>query len=287
MRASGFPKKSMYITLTTVGVNLVLAPLFIFVFRWGIRGAALATVCSQVVGVIWVFTHFMKKSSPVRFLPGYFKLKRRINLDIFSIGMSNFLMLICSSLVVVIINRSLKVYGGDYAIGAYGIINSIISLFAMIVLGFNQGMQPIAGYNYGAGNLSRVFKVFKGTVIAGTCVTVFGFLICEVFPRQLASAFTSNQQLIDMAVTGMRISIVLFPIVGFQMVTSTLFQSIGKAKISIFLSLSRQLLFLIPALLIIPQLLGLRGVWCAIPVADLTSSLLTFFVLSIQLKKLR
>lgn len=285
MRATGFPRKAMYITLVTVGVNLALAPLFIFAFRWGIRGAAIATVCAQIVGVIWVFSHFMKESSSVRFLPGYFRLKRRINLDIFSIGSSNFLMLICASLVVVVINRSLKAYGGDYAIGAFGILNSIGSLFAMIVIGFNQGMQPIAGYNFGARNRDRVIKVFKGTIIAGTCVTTLGFLVCEIFPRQIASAFTVNQQLIDMAVVGMRINMIMFPIVGFQMVTSTFFQSIGKAKISIFLSLSRQLLFLIPALLIIPHFWGLEGVWSAGPVADLTSSLLTVIVLRMQIKK--
>lgn len=195
--------------------------------------------------------------------------------------------MICASLVVIVINHRLKVHGGDYAIGAFGIINSIGSLFAMIVIGFNQGMQPIAGYNFGANKRDRVFQVFKSTIIAGTCVTTLGFLVCEILPHQIASAFTQNQKLIDMAVVGMRINMMIFPIVGFQMVTSTFFQSIGRARISIYLSLSRQVLFLIPALLVIPYFWGLNGVWIAVPIADFTSSLLTLIVLSRQVKLIR
>ncbi|MCK9616743.1 MAG: MATE family efflux transporter [Lentimicrobiaceae bacterium] len=287
MRASGYPTKAMITTLLTVAVNLVLAPLFIFVFKWGIRGAATATVCAQMVGTAWVFIHFMSKSSYVHFAKGYFKLKMKVILDIFSIGMSNFLMLICATLVTIIMNISLAHYGGDYAIGAFGIINSIGGLFAMIVLGFNQGMQPIAGYNFGARQFDRVIRVFKATLIAGTSVTIFGFLLAEIIPHFLANAFTSDQQLIHLATVGMRISIVMFPIVGFQMVTTNFFQSIGKAKISIFLSLSRQVLFLIPALLLLPHFFGLNGVWAALPSADFSSSLITLMVLQYQIKKIR
>jgi putative efflux protein, MATE family len=287
MRASGYPTKAMITTLLTVGVNLMLAPLFIFAFKWGIRGAALATVFAQMVGTIWVLIHFMSKSSYVHFMRGYFRLKIQIFRDIFSIGMSNFLMLICATLVTIIINISLAKYGGDFAIGAYGIINSIGSLFAMVVLGFNQGMQPISGYNFGARQFDRVIRVFKATLVAGTSVTILGFLLAEIIPHFLANAFTSDQQLIHLATVGMRISLMMFPIVGFQMVTTNFFQSIGKAKISIFLSLSRQVLFLIPALLILPHFWGLHGVWAASPTADFISSLITLMVLQYQIKKIR
>ncbi len=287
IRASGYPGKAMIITLTTVVVNLVLAPLFIFVFDWGIRGAALATVIAQAVGTVTAVIHFTRLDSFVRFLPGYMKLKKVIIGDIISIGMSNFLMLLFGSLVISIFNLSLRKYGGDYAIGAFGIIASIANLAAMVVIGFNQGMQPIVGYNYGAQKISRSLRAFKLTVFAATCVTTFMFLLAEIFPRTIASAFTNSDELINLAVMGMRLNLMLFPIVGFQIVTASFFQSIGKARFSIFLSLSRQVLFLIPALLILPHFWTLKGVWLAGPVADFASSLLTLIVLRWQLGKLK
>jgi len=201
--------------------------------------------------------------------------------------MSNFLMLLFGSLVISIFNLSLRKYGGDYAIGAFGIIASIANLAAMVVIGFNQGMQPIVGYNYGAQKISRSLRAFKLTVFAATCVTTFMFLLAEIFPRTIASAFTNNDELINLAVMGMRLNLMLFPIVGFQIVTASFFQSIGKARFSIFLSLSRQVLFLIPALLILPHFWTLKGVWLAGPVADFASSLLTLIVLRWQLGKLK
>ena len=200
--------------------------------------------------------------------------------------MSSFIMLLSASVVISILNLSLGKYGGDYAIGAFGIINSIGNLTVMVVIGFNQGMQPIVGYNYGARQIPRVLRTFKLTIFAGTCVTIFGFLLAEIFPKQIASAFTNNVELIKLAVNGMRINMMMFPIIGFQVVASSFFQSIGKAKVSIYLSLTRQVLLLIPALLILPRFLGLNGVWLGGPVADITSSILTFFVLRWQLKKL-
>jgi putative MATE family efflux protein len=286
MRASGYPGKAMVTTLITVGINLALAPLFIFIFHWGIRGAALATVIAQAIGTVWSVLHFAKTGSFVHFLPGYMKLKKEIIKDIISIGMSSFLMLLSASVVISILNLSLGKYGGDYAIGAFGIINSIGNLTVMVVIGFNQGMQPIVGYNYGARQIPRVLRTFKLTIFAGTCVTILGFLLAEIFPKQIASAFTSDVDLIKLAVNGMRINMMMFPIIGFQVVASSFFQSIGKAKVSIYLSLTRQVVFLIPALLILPHFLGLNGVWLGGPVADLTSSLLTLFVLKWQLKKL-
>ncbi|HNX43224.1 MAG TPA: MATE family efflux transporter [Bacteroidales bacterium] len=287
IRASGYPGKAMTVTLITVGINLCLAPLFIFVFKWGIRGAALATVTAQITGTAVSFTHFTKPSSFVRFLPGYFKMKKKIIRDIISIGMSNFLMLICASVVTSIVNLSLRKHGGDFAIGAFGIINSIGSLVVMVVLGFTQGMQPVVGYNFGARRTPRVIRAYKLTVIAGIAVTTFGFLLAEIFPRQISSAFTTSDELIGLASLGMRLNLIMFPVVGFQIVTSNFFQSIGKARISIFLSLTRQVLFLIPALLVMPHFFGLNGVWLSAPVADFSSSLLTLLVLRWQVGKLK
>jgi len=287
MRSSGYPRKAMRTTLFTVVVNLILAPLFIFGFKWGIRGAALATVIAQITGTIWVLCHFTRIESFVHFLPGYMRLKRAVIKEIFSIGMANFLMLMTSSVVTSIVNLSLKKYGGDMAIGAFGIINSIAGLVVMIVIGFNQGMQPIVGYNYGAKKFDRVTRAYRLTVFAGIAVTTFGFLLGEVFPRQLSSAFTTSKELIDHATLGMRLNLIMFPIVGFQIVTSSFFQSIGKAGISIFLSLSRQVLFFIPALLILPHFLGLRGVWLSGPVSDISSTLITFVILQWQIRKIK
>lgn len=286
MRASGYPRQSMITTLLTIGINIILAPLFIFEFKWGIKGAALATVCAQVFGTVWAVIHFCKKSSYVRFMKGHFKPKIKIIYDIFSIGMSNFIMFISMSLVIIIMNMILEKYGGDFAIGAFGIISGIQGLFAMIVLGFNQGMQPIAGYNYGAKQFDRVKSVFKKTVLAGIIVTCFGFLISEIFPHYIASAFTSNQNLIEVTITGLRLIFAVFPIVGFQMVTSNFFQSIGYARISIILSLSRQVIFFLPSLIILSYFFQLNGAWLATPAADILSTLLAYFILKHQMKKI-
>ncbi len=286
IRASGYPRKSMTVTLITIGVNIILAPLFIFGFRWGIRGAALATVCAQFTGTLWAIIHFCSKSSYVRFMSGHFKPKIKIILDIFSIGMSTFIMFISLSLVIIIMNMTLEKYGGDYAIGAFGIVSAIQGLFAMIVLGFNQGMQPIAGYNFGAQQIDRVKLVFRKTVIAGIAVTTFGFLVSQIFPGMIASAFTSDDKMIKLTSTGLHLIFAVYPIVGFQMVTSNLFQSIGYARVSIILSLSRQVIFFLPTLIILSNLFQLNGAWLATPVADILSTLLTYFILKDQMKKI-
>ncbi|MGL4370142.1 MAG: MATE family efflux transporter [Spirochaetota bacterium] len=287
MRASGYPAKAMVTTLATVAVNLALAPLFIFVFNWGIRGAAFATVLSQAAGLIFTVFHFMKQTSFVRFRKGHFSLHADIIRDIFSIGMSSFLMNICTCMITIIVTRKLVQYGGDYAVGAYGIVNSILMFIAMTVMGLTQGMQPIAGYNYGAKQFRRSREVFVYTIIAGSCVTTFGFLMGVLLPWQIARAFTSNEELISLTVYGMRATLLMFPIVGFQMVTSNYFQSIGQAKVSIFLSLSRQVIFLIPLLLILPHFFGLKGVWAAMPAADFSASILTAGILRSKAKKIR
>jgi putative MATE family efflux protein len=285
MRASGYPRKAMLTTLLTVAVNLALAPLFIFVFGWGIRGAAFATVCAQAVGTVRLVWHFLRKESSVRFVSGCFKPDWTIIRGIFSIGMSNFVMLFCSTFVVVTYNLRLGQYGGDYAIGAFGVVNSLAMLVVMTAAGVNMGMQPVAGYNYGARQFDRVVRVFRLAIVASTTITTTGFLLGEAFPRLVASAFTRDRQLIDQSVTGMRLLFAMFPLVGFQMVTANFFQAIGRAKISVLLSLSRQVLILIPCLIVLPLYFGLHGVWLSEAVSDFTSTLVALVVLKAQFRK--
>jgi putative MATE family efflux protein len=287
IRSSGYPKKAMVMSLLTVGINLLLAPLFIFVFHWGIRGAAAATVVAQVVGCLWVVKHFLNPIHYIHFRKGFFTLKAKIIADIFSIGMSPFLLNLCSCFIVIIMNKSFMAYGGDMAVGAFGITNRILMLFVMIVFGFNMAMQPIAGYNFGAKLYDRMMHVYRLTVIAGSITTTTGFIIAQLIPHAIARAFTSDTQLIDMAAYALRINVAIFPIVGFQIVTSSFFQSVGMAKTAIFLSLLRQVLILIPALFILPRIFGLYGIWAAAPTSDLIASIITFTVLQIQLKRFK
>ena len=221
------------------------------------------------------------------FQKGIFGLKRQIVTGMLAIGLSPFLMNLCACFVVILINKSLKTYGGDLAIGAYGIVNRIIFLFIMIVMGFNQGMQPIAGYNFGARLFDRLIQVLKYTIFCGVTVTTIGFLAGQIFPRSLIYLFTSDETLTDIAVEGLRIVLIFFPVVGFQMVTSSFFQSIGMAKKAIFLSLTRQLLFLIPSLLIFPSIWGTIGVWMSMPVADAIATVVAACMLRWQLKHLK
>ncbi len=282
IRASGYPHKAMLITLMTVGINVALAPLFIFVFEWGIRGAALATVAAQAAGAVCSALHFTREDSIVRFCPGCFKPDLRIIKDIFSVGMASFAILFCASFVAVTYNLRLGEYAGDFAIGAFGIVNSLTSLAVMVITGLNMGMQPIAGYNFGARKLDRVTHVFRLAVAGATGIATFGFLLGEVFPRVVARAFTSDEELIRQSVLGMRITFAVFPIVGLQVVTTNFFQAIGRAKISILLSLSRQALLLIPCLIVLPLFFGIEGVWLSGPVSDLVASVLALVILKTQ-----
>ena len=245
MRATGYPKKAMLTSMVTVVCNIILAPIFIFQFDWGIRGAATATVISQFIGMVWV-----------------------------------------ACVIVIIVNNSLQQYGGDMAIGAYGIINRLLVLYVMIVLGLTMGMQPIVGYNFGAQKHDRVKATLRLTIIAGVCITSTGFLICELFPHAISAIFTSDEELIDIASRGVRIAVAIFPLVGAQIVIGNFFQSIGKAKISIFLSLTRQLLYLLPGLLIFPHYFGLDGIWICMPVSDFFAFVTAAVALWIYVKRL-
>lgn len=285
-RAAGKPQLSMYMTIFTVVLNAILDPIFIWPLGLGIRGAAYATVLSQLFALIWQVVMFSNKAEFIHFKRGIYRLKSQLVKNIIGIGMSPFSMNVCACFVVIIINNSLVDHGGDMAVGAYGIINRIAFIFVMITIGVNQGMQPIAGYNYGAMKFDRMMRVLKYALICGTCVTTIGFIVGQFFPEQCVRLFTSDETLISLSVHAMRLTTVSFPIIGFQMVVANFFQSIGKAKVSVFLSLSRQLVFLIPMLLVLPTLYGVDGVWYSMPVADTISALVTAIIIYLFMRKI-
>ena len=294
LRASGHPRKAMYATINTVVINTVLDPLFIYGFGWGIRGAAIATVLAQVISLVWQFRILSDRRELLHFRRGIYRLHAKIVRDILAIGMSPFLMNLAACFIVILINKGLKEFGGDISIGAYGIVNRVAFFFVMVVMGLNQGMQPIAGYNFGAQQYDRVLRVLKLTAIGATCVTTCGFLLGELMPRLAVSLFTKDAELVRLAAEGMRITFVCFPIIGFQMVATNFFMSIGMAGKAIFLSLSRQLLFLLPGLVLLPPLFdqytqwnGSWGVWCAMPLSDLLASIVAFLMLMHQLRGFR
>lgn len=287
LRASAHPRQAMYATLATVLMNTIMDPIFIFVLDMGIKGAAFATVLAQFLSLMYQLRLFSDKKEILHFRKDIFFLKKRIVLDSLSIGMSPFLMNMASCMIVILINNSLKTHGGDLAIGAYGLSNRLVFIFVMLIVGLNQGMQPIAGYNYGAKLFSRVIEVLKLAILYATTVMLTGFLLFQFFPGQLISIFTSDQELIRIGSHGLHIMSLMFPIVGFQMVTTNFFTSIGKARISIFLSLTRQLIFLLPCLLVLPGLYGEDGVWYSMPTADCLSSVVTAIMLLVYIGKFR
>ena len=279
MRSSGNPKKAMALTIFTVVFNTILDPIFIFVFDLGIAGAAWATVIAQVVATIVVLRHFSDRSRAFHFEKGLFKLDIRVAKDSLAIGLGPFLMNAAACLVTLFINQQMRDYSGDLGIGAYGICNRLIFMFIMICMGLNQGMQPIAGYNYGAKQYSRVKEVFWMTAKFGTIVTLICFAVGMFIPRIAAGIFTHDEALLDMSAEGLRILTIGFPVVGFQMIGTNFFQSLGMVKKSIILSLSRQILFLLPMLYALPLWYGANGVWMSFPISDVLSALLTAILL--------
>ena len=273
LRAAGHPQKAMYATINTVIINTILAPIFIYGFEWGIRGAAIATVIAQVISLTWQFKILTNKNELLHLRKGIYRLQNQIVKNMIAIGLSPFCMNVASCFIVIFINKGLKEYDGDLAIGAYGIVNRLAIICVMIVMGITQGMQPIAGYNYGAQQYQRVTKVLKLSIWGATAITTLTFLVGELMPELAASIFTTDQGLISRAAEGFRIVVLVFPIVGFQMVTSNFFQSIGMANKAIFLSLTRQLLFLLPCLIILPRFMGAAGIWWSMPISDLIASI--------------
>ena len=296
LRAMGHPKMAMKATIATVLVNTVLDPLLIFDTidlgfvefsgaGWGIRGAAIATVAAQCISLAWQVRVMSDKRELLHFRRGIYKLKSYIVREVLTIGLPPCLMNLASCFVVIFINRGLTSYGGDYAVGAYGIVHKMTFIFVMIVMGFQQAMQPIAGYNYGAKAYDRVTKVLKITIALATGVTTMAFIVGEFFPEYVARIFTSDAKMIEMAMVGMRYNCLLFPIVGFQMVTGSFFQSIAQPGKAIFLSLSRQLLFLVPFIVIFPHFWGINGVWISLPASDFVSSIITTVLLTNYFRK--
>lgn len=285
MRASGYPKKAMYTMIICAILNAILDPIFIFGFHWGIQGAAIATTIAYLVGAVWVLHHFTQEKSIIRFHLKNFRLEKDIVKSILSIGMSPFSMQLAACMVVILVNITLIRYGGDLAIGAYGIINSVNTLIVMIIIGLNQGTQPIIGFNCGAKLYDRMFNTLKQAMVIATIITTFGFIVCMFFPSVISSFFTRDAGLQAIAAKGLRISVIMFPIIGSQIVITNFFQSIGKAKISIFLSLTRQFLILIPCLLILPRFFGLTGAWAAMPVSDGLSAILALVTMYLFIRK--
>lgn len=287
LRSSGKPKKAMKATIMTVIINIALAPLFIFVLHLGIRGAALATILSQLIVLLWQFKLFSNPNELIHLRRDTYRLERRIVTGSLSIGLSPFLINLCACLVVIIINKQLVSYGGDVAVGAYGIANRMMFFFVMVVIGINQGMQPIAGFNFGAKHYTRLNQVLKYAITIATGIWIVGFIVCVLLATPVASAFTNDEELLKEAAHALRVMNLVVPIIGFQMITIGFFQSIGKAGISIFLSLTRQLLFLVPLLLILPNFFGLEGIWYSVPIADGTSAITAATVLIYHMRKFK
>ena len=289
LRSAGHPRFSMVATIVAVVVNIILDPLFIFGMEMGVRGAALATVISQAVAVIWQLTKFTNKNELVRFHRGIWRLNRHITSRALAIGMSPFLYNIAHCFVVIIINNQLKTFGGDMAIASYGVINRLTFVFAMMVMGLNQGMQPIAGYNYGAKQYHRVLQSFYLTCAYATGVMGIVFFLGEFCPMVVTKMFTHDPVLIAQTIRPMRIICSTMLIIGFQMVTGNLFTSIGRAGKAIFLSLTRQVIYLIPLTLLLPMAFmdPLDGVWWSIPISDTLSAITAVIVLLSARKSLQ
>lgn len=287
IRAEGNPKISMLTMLLGAITNTILDPIFIFILGWGVRGAAWATIISQAASAVWVLSYFLRKKSHLRIEIRNLRLKLAVIRQITAIGSAPFLMQLAASVIGVILNTSLLRYGGDLAISAMGIVNSIAMFFLMPLFGINQGAQPIIGYNYGAEKYDRVKETLKLAIGAATMVVLFGFTMMRLFPESLVSLFSKQDpELISLSSRAMQIYLLMLPIVGFQIVSSNYFQAVGKPRQAMILSLSRQVLLLIPALLILPRFFGLHGVFYAGPVADLGSSVITGIWLYFELKHL-
>lgn len=287
LRAASKPRHAMAATIFTVLMNVLLDIIFIWWWHWGIRGAALATIISQALALCWQMKLFSNQKELLHLKKGIYRLKRNLVNNIISIGISPFLMNVCACVVVIFINNQLVRYGGDIAVGAYGIANSIAMIFVMFVIGLNQGMQPIAGYNYGSQQTDRLMRVVKYAAFAATAIMVTGWLIAHLAPYYCARMFTSDTELIRQAIKAIQINMMMYPFIGYQMVVTNFFQCIGKVKISIFLSLSRQLLFLLPLLAALPHFFGLNGVWAALPLSDFTASFIAAIIMLIFVRRIK
>lgn len=279
LRAASKPRQAMNATIFTVLMNILLDSVFILWWGWGIRGAAVATVLSQSMALMYQLKLFMNKQQLLHFKRGIYRLRKDLVSNIISVGISPFLMNLCACLIVIFMNNQLVRYGGDLSVGSYGIANAISTIFLMFVIGVNQGMQPIAGYNYGSQQLDRLIKVLRLAILIATIIMTTGWMIAMFLPYYCARLFTTDPTLIEISIKAIRLDMLFFPFVGSQMVITNFFQCIRKVKVSIFLSLSRQLLFLLPMLYILPQFFGLDGVWYALPASDITAAIVANIIM--------
>ena len=287
LRAAGKPRHAMYATLFTVACNIVLVVAFVWWFRWGIRGAALATITSQSLALCWQMRLFSDKKELLHLRKGIYRLKSQLVKNIVAIGISPFLMQTTSCVIVIFMNNQFVRYGGDMAVGAYSIANSMVMVFFMFVMGMNQGMQPIVGYNYGAEKYDRMFRCLWLTIAGATLILLVGWGLSMLFPYQIARIFTTDETLLKLSARGIRLDMLVFFVVGSQAVITNFFQCIGKVKVSIFLSLSRQLFLLLPMAYVFPMFWELDGVWYSMPASDLGSFLMTIPMLMWYMKKIR
>ncbi|MCR5512956.1 MAG: MATE family efflux transporter [Prevotella sp.] len=287
LRAAGKPRHAMYATLFTVACNIVLVVAFVWWFRWGIRGAALATVLSQSLALCWQMWLFSDKKEILHLKKGIYRLKKDLVRNIIAIGVSPFLMQTTSCIIVIFMNNQFVHYGGDMAVGAYSIANSVVMMFFMFVMGTCQGMQPIVGYNYGAEKYDRMFRCMFIAIACATGILLVGWALSMLFPREIARIFTTDETLIKLAAQGIKIDMLVFFVVGSQAVITNFFQCIGKVKISIFLSLSRQLFMLLPMAYVFPLIWQLDGVWYAMPASDFCAFAMTIPILIWYMKKLK
>lgn len=287
LRAASKPRMAMFATIFTVGMNILLDVVFILWWHWGIKGAAFATIISQVLALCWQMKLFTNKSELLHLKRGIYKLKSNLVRNIISIGISPFLMNACACVIVIFINNQLVKFGGDMAVGAYGIANSIAMIFVMFVIGLNQGMQPIAGYNYGAQQYDRMMRVVKLSIITAVCIMLTGWSLAMFAPYHCARMFTTDPELIKGSIKAIHIIMMMFPLIGSQMVITNFFQCIGKVKISIFLSLSRQLLFLLPLLAILPNFYGIDGVWASMPTSDFIAVAVAVTIMLVFLRRFK
>ena len=287
LRAASKPRMAMFATIFTVAMNILLDAVFILWWHWGIKGAAFATVISQVLALCWQMKLFSNKNELLHLKRGIYKLKANLVRNIISIGISPFLMNACACVIVIFINNQLVKFGGDIAVGAYGIANSIAMIFIMFVIGLNQGMQPIAGYNYGAQQYGRMMRVVKLSIITAVCIMLTGWSLAMFAPYHCARMFTTDPELIKGSIKAIHIIMMMFPLIGSQMVITNFFQCIGKVKISIFLSLSRQLLFLLPLLAILPNFYGINGVWASMPTSDFIAVVVAVTIMLVFLRRFK
>ena len=287
LRAASKPRMAMFATIFTVAMNILLDTVFILWWHWGIKGAAFATVISQVLALCWQMKLFSNKNELLHLKRGIYKLKANLVRNIISIGISPFLMNACACIIVIFINNQLVKFGGDIAVGAYGIANSIAMIFIMFVIGLNQGMQPIAGYNYGAQQYSRMMRVVKLSIITAICIMLTGWTLAMFAPYYCTRMFTKDPELIKGSIKAIQIIMMVYPFIGCQMVITNFFQCIGKVKISIFLSLSRQLLFLLPLLVLLPNFYGINGVWASMPTSDLISVIVAISIMTVYLRRFK